>query len=181
MRSVVVVDYDPNWPLVFEQLRARAWSVVSDVAVGIEHVGSTSVPGLAAKPIIDISIVVRSADDVPLAIERLAPLGYVHLGNLDVEGREAFASPDGSPAHHLYVCPQGGLGLVNQLAVRDFLRAHPEAARAYGELKKRLAVEFPHDIESYVYGKTDFVLDVLRNAGLPRDQIEAIEKVNRRS
>jgi GrpB-like predicted nucleotidyltransferase (UPF0157 family) len=181
MRTVVVVDYDPHWPELFDQLRAKVWTVVNDFAVGIEHVGSTSVPGLAAKPIIDMSVVVSSAIDVPVAIERLAPLRYVHRGDLGVEGREAFQSPHDSPAHNLYVCPRGSLGLVNQLAARDYLRAHPDTARAYGDLKKRLATEFPDDIESYVYGKTDFVLELLRHAGLSRQQLEAIEQVNRRS
>jgi len=179
-RPIVVVDYDPAWPAVFEQLRARTWPAVSDFATGIEHVGSTAVPGLAAKPIIDMCVVVASEADVARAIERLAPLGYRHLGNLDVEGREAFARPPDLPEHNMYVCLTGGLGLENQLAVRDYLRAHPEAAREYGELKRRLAKEFPDDIESYVFGKTDLVMSILRQAGLRADQLEAIERVNRR-
>jgi GrpB-like predicted nucleotidyltransferase (UPF0157 family) len=177
---VVVVEYDPAWPQVFERLRALVWPAVRDVALRIEHVGSTAVPGLAAKPIIDISVVVATDAEVPLAIEHLARLGYVHLGNLDIEGREAFEAPDGLPAHNLYVCPEGSLGLVNQLAVRDYLRRDCDTARAYGELKKQLARRFPEDIESYVYGKTDLVLDILRKMNLPADRIAAIERVNRR-
>ena len=178
---VVVVDYDPAWPHVFERLRALVWPAVRDVALRIEHVGSTAVPGLAAKPIIDISVVVATDAEVPLAIERLARLGYVHLGNLDIEGREAFDAPKELPAHNLYVCPEGTIGLVNQLAMRDYLRAQPAAAREYGELKKQLASQFPDDIDSYVYGKTDFVLRALRVAGLTSEQLAAIERVNRRS
>jgi GrpB-like predicted nucleotidyltransferase (UPF0157 family) len=79
------------------------------------------------------------------------------------------------------VCLGGGLGLENQLAVRDFLRAHSDSAREYGDLKKRLAQQFPHDIESYVEGKTDFILTILRAAGLPADRIERIERANRRN
>ncbi|HUC75383.1 MAG TPA: GrpB family protein, partial [Vicinamibacterales bacterium] len=75
---------------------------------------------------------------------------------------------------------EGTIGVVNQVAVRDFLRAQPDAARRYGELKKQLAAQFPTDIESYVFGKTDFVLDVLRRAGLTEDQLASIERVNRR-
>jgi GrpB-like predicted nucleotidyltransferase (UPF0157 family) len=85
MRRVVVVDYDPEWPRVFEALRAGVWEAVRDSAVGIEHIGSTSVPGLAAKPIIDMAIIVASADQVPLVINRLAGIGYVHRGNLGIE------------------------------------------------------------------------------------------------
>ena len=166
MRTIVVVDYDSSWPEEFERLRSRIWPVVSDVALSVEHVGSTAVPGLAAKPVIDVSVVVRTASDVPLAIERLASLGYAHRARLGIEGREAFDSPPGSAAHHLYLCPRDSPGLANHLAVRDHLRTHPEAAKEYGELKKRLAGQFPHDIDGYVNGKTDFLLTVLRAAGL---------------
>jgi len=100
-----VVEYDPNWPAAFEQLRLVVWPAVSVLATSVEHVGSTSVPGLAAKPIIDISVVVPTAADVPAAIHRLAAVGYVHQGNLGVEGREAFQAPDSTPRRHLYLCP----------------------------------------------------------------------------
>jgi GrpB-like predicted nucleotidyltransferase (UPF0157 family) len=180
MRTIIVVDYDPAWPEIFQQLLSKVWPLVSDFALSVEHVGSTAVPGLAAKPIIDLSIVMPSEAEIQLAIERLATIGYLHRGNLGIEGREAFHSPAGLPLHHLYVCPTGGLGLQNQLAVRDFLRLHRETAQAYGELKKRLAREFSHDIESYIDGKTAFLLDVLQRAGLPPDRLKAIEIANRK-
>jgi GrpB-like predicted nucleotidyltransferase (UPF0157 family) len=179
--TVVVVDYDEEWPRQFDGLRARTWPAVADVALRIEHVGSTSVPGLAAKPIIDMTVVVAGRDDVPVTIERLVTLGYRHRGDLGIDDREAFDHRAGLPRHNLYVCPEGTIGLVNQLAVRDYLRAQPDAARQYGELKKRLAGQFPNDIDSYVFGKTDFILDVLRRVGLPEEQLASIERVNRRS
>jgi GrpB-like predicted nucleotidyltransferase (UPF0157 family) len=178
---IVVVDYDSAWPVIFERLRARVWPAVCDIAVAIEHVGSTSVPGLAAKPIIDMSIVVPSPVDVPAGIARVTALGYIHEGEMGVEGRDAFRAPSGLPRHNLYLCPTGSLGLVNQVGVRDYLRAHPEAARAYGELKKQLALQFPNDIEGYVAGKTDVVLEILKRAGVSADRLEAIERANRRS
>ena len=181
MRRIVVVDYDPAWPSVFEHLRANAWAVVHDFALAIEHIGSTSVPGLAAKPIIDMSVIVRSTEDAALGIERLATLGYVHRGNLGVEGREAFQSPEQLPAHHLYLCPTGSLGLIGPLALRDYLRTHPDVAGAYGNLKKALALEFHDDIGSYLDGKTDLILGILRQVGFSRDQLDTIEKINRKS
>jgi GrpB-like predicted nucleotidyltransferase (UPF0157 family) len=179
-RTVVVEDYDPAWPRDFELLRRRIWPVLDGVALRIEHVGSTSVPGLAAKPIIDITIVVASRHEVPTAIERLTSLGYVHRGSLGIDDREAFDHPAGLRRHNLYVCPEGTIGVVNQLAVRDYLRAHPEDAARYGVLKKQLADRFPSDIDSYVFGKTDFVLEILRGAGLTAEQIDKIERDNRR-
>jgi GrpB-like predicted nucleotidyltransferase (UPF0157 family) len=180
MAKITVVDYDPIWRLAFEAVRARVWSVVGDVAITVEHVGSTSVPGLAAKPIIDISVVVPNEAAVPVAIDRLATLGYRHLGNLGIEGREAFASPNIPPRHHLYVCPSASLALKNHLHVREHLRAHSEAAKEYGALKRQLAARFPEDIDGYTEGKSEAILRILRTTGLSESEIESIERVNRR-
>ena len=178
-RGITVVDYDPAWSTQFETLRSIILSAVGDIAVAVEHVGSTSVPGLAAKPIIDIDVVVASAADVSVAIERLAVIGYEHRGNLGVEDREAFASPSEQPQRHLYVCIQGGTALQNHLALREYLRKNSDSAAKYGRLKKQLAARFPNDMDNYIDGKTDFVLGVLREMGLSDRQLAAIDAVNR--
>lgn len=172
-------DYDPAWPDVFEALRARIWPAVSDIAVSIHHVGSTAVPGLAAKPIVDIDVVVPRGlvDD---GIARLASLGYEHRGDLGIPDREAFTAPDGLPRHHLYLCSRDSEALANHLAVRDALRGSPSAARAYGELKKRLAVEFEEDIDGYIEAKTGFLLALLEGAGFAREALDDIRKMNAR-
>ena len=177
-RSITVVDYDPAWSTQFEALRSTILSAVGDVAVAVEHVGSTSVRGLAAKPIIDIDVVVASAADVSVAIERLAVIGYEHRGNLGVEGREAFGSPPDPPQRHLYVCIQGGSAFQNHLALREYLRKNSDSAAMYGRLKKQLAARFPNDIDNYIDGKTDFVLGVLRDMGLSDRQLAEIGAVN---
>jgi GrpB-like predicted nucleotidyltransferase (UPF0157 family) len=180
MGSIEVVDYDPIWSRTFESLRSILWPALADVALSIEHVGSTSVPGLAAKPIIDISVVVPDISDVEIGVSRLATLGYLHRGDLGVKGREAFANPDGLPRHNLYLCPRDSVALANHLALRGYLRTHPEAAREYGELKKRLAQRFPDDIDSYIDGKTTMLLTMLRATGFPAEQLRQIERVNRK-
>lgn len=180
MGSIVVVDYDPSWPATFERLRQRIWPAVSDVATAVEHVGSTSVPGLAAKPVIDMTMAVPAASDVPVAIGRLAALDYIHRGNLGVDGRAAFQSPGMLPRHHLYLCPHDSLAFRNHVSVRDYLRAHPEAATRYGELKRRLARQHAEDSEAYVAGKTDFLLEILGAAGLSVGELEAIARINQR-
>lgn len=179
-RAVVVVDYDPAWPEAYERVRSFVWPAVSDVAIAVEHVGSTAVPGLAAKPVIDVDVVVEAEGDVAVAIERLARLGYAHRGDLGVAGREAFDNPDGLPAHHLYLCPRASTALANHLVVRDYLRTHPAAAASYGALKKALALRFPRDVDGYVDGKTDFVLRILREGGLPAERLAEIERANRK-
>jgi GrpB-like predicted nucleotidyltransferase (UPF0157 family) len=163
-RTIIVTEYDPGWPAAFEALRARAAGVLGELAVAIEHVGSTSVPGLAAKPIIDIDVVVRSPDEIPAAIEALATIGYSHLGDLGIAGREAFRQPPGPPEHHLYVCPLGGRELPRHLAFRDYLRAHPEAADVYAALKRAAALRFSNDIDGYVAAKTEFIEGILSRA-----------------
>jgi len=178
MRPIEIVDYDPAWPDHFERLRAHVWPGLQEFALSIEHVGSTSVPGLAAKPIIDMTVVVKSRADVRRAIARLATLGYVHRGDLGIKEREAFYAPAGLPAHHLYVCPADSLALRNHLALRDYLRAHPDVAREYGALKRQLAEAFHDDIDAYVAGKTAFIVDVLREAGLSPEQLALIEEEN---
>lgn len=178
-QRVRVTDYDSSWPLAFVDLKAAIWRTVAGVALSVEHVGSTAVPGLAAKPVIDIDVVVPSRAEMPAVIERLATLGYVHRGNLGIEDREAFGNPPGLPAHHLYACVQGSSALANHLAVRDQLRQDPSAAAAYAALKKRLAEQFPDDIASYISGKTAFIVELLRRAGLPESDLRTIRDANR--
>jgi GrpB-like predicted nucleotidyltransferase (UPF0157 family) len=180
MAKITVVDYDPTWPTAFEAVRGRVWSVVGDLAIAVEHVGSTAVPGLPAKPIIDISVVVPTGAAVAIAIERLSALGYRHLGNLGIEGREAFASPNLPPRHHLYVCPRDSLALKNHLIVREHLRTNSEAATEYGAVKRRLAEQFSEDIDGYTEGKSATILGILRTAGLSKFEMDTIERINRR-
>lgn len=158
---VLVVDYDPAWPMAFEALRSRAAQALGEVAWTIIHVGSTAVPGLAAKPIIDLDVVLRAPADLPAAIERLATIGYVHEGDLGIPGREAFVWPSGEKRHHLYVLAAGSAEFQRQVLFRDYLRSHPEVAREYGELKKGLAERFRNDRTAYTDGKTEFVTRVL--------------------
>lgn len=177
-RLVLVADYDPGWPEVFGALAQPIAEVVTGLGARVEHVGSTSVPGLAAKPIIDMGVVVPDQGSVKAAIEALRGLGYEHRGDLGIPGREAFHQPAGLPQHHLYVYAEGCLPLRNHLALRDYLRARPQAAAEYGRLKKDLAQKFPHDIDSYVDGKTEFILRILEVCGLTADERAAVADVN---
>ena len=178
MSRVEVIDYNPEWPGDFETIRSLVWPAVRDVALNLEHVGSTAVPGLSAKPVVDACIVVASRAAVPGAIAALASIGYLHRGNLGVPDREAFQRPAPLPRHHLYVSPRDSLSLKTQLGFRDFLRAHPDAARQYGDLKAALARRFPEDIDRYLAGKTAFVLGILERIGLSKDELAEIARIN---
>jgi GrpB-like predicted nucleotidyltransferase (UPF0157 family) len=180
MSKVEVKPYDPEWPLTFERIHARVWPVVQHAAMSLEHVGSTSVPGLRAKPVIDACIVVASPRDIPHVVKALATVGYVHRGDLGVPDREAFKKPASFPKHHLYASYRGSLSLKNHLGLRDYLRAHPDVAIEYGDLKQTLAKRFPEDIDSYIEGKTEFILAILRKVGLTDEEVAAIRSINQR-
>jgi len=176
--AVQVVDYDPDWPRIFWQLKNQIWPSVRDVALAIEHVGSTSIPGMAAKPVIDVDVVIASPTDLPLLMLRLGILGYKHRGNLGIEDREAFVAPEHQPAHHLYVCVQNSLALQNHIAVRDYLRTHASEAKVYSTLKKRLAEQHPNEREPYVQGKTNFLLSILEQCGFSAKGLDLIRRAN---
>lgn len=179
MNSITVVDYDPNWTKQFEELRSTLLGALEELTASIEHVGSTSVPGLPAKPVIDIDVVV-SSDDLASAIQRLMTIGYKYRGELGIPDREAMKSPDDSVTHHLYVCPTHSQALANHLAVRDYLRSNSRSACEYGDLKKRLAREYSSDIDGYVEAKSGFLLGVLRDSGFDRTALAEIERMNRK-
>jgi GrpB-like predicted nucleotidyltransferase (UPF0157 family) len=144
-------------------LRAPIAGALAALAIEIVHVGSTAVPGLAAKPVIDLNVRLRAAEDLPAVIERLARLGYVHEGDLGIVGREAFATPPGYATHdhHLYVCAPDRGGHDDQIAFRDYLRAHPKTALAYARLKRTLAARHRNDRGAYANAKAGFVKAVL--------------------
>ena len=154
---VIIVPYDPAWATDFESLRARLAETLGDLALDILHVGSTSVVGLAAKPILDIDIVIDDETALPAVIERLATLGYAFEGDRGVPGRYAFAGPGDLPRQHTYVCAKDSLELKRHVAFRDFLRDNPRTAAAYEALKYELASRFGRDRDGYSRAKTDFV------------------------
>ncbi|MFN2465888.1 MAG: GrpB family protein [Candidatus Dormibacteria bacterium] len=161
---IVITDYDGTWPRLFRDLASPVARAVSDLGAEVEHVGSTAVPGLAAKPIIDMDVVVPSAEVIPRAIERLRRLGYIHQGDLGISGREAFQSPPGAPPHHLYVTVAGSKQHRDHLLFRDQLRGDPDLASRYASLKRRLAAEYIEDRGGYSEAKSAFISSALAAA-----------------
>jgi GrpB-like predicted nucleotidyltransferase (UPF0157 family) len=163
---IVIVDYDPTWPASFERIAAFVWPAVAGVAMRIEHVGSTSVPGLAAKPIIDVDIVVATVADVDAIIASLTTLGYRWEGDLGVVGRESFrARKDaGLPLHHLYSVTHDGRPYADHWLLRDLLREDPAACQRYADLKRRNAALAGSDLDRYVALKASLVAELLARA-----------------
>jgi GrpB-like predicted nucleotidyltransferase (UPF0157 family) len=160
-----VVTYDPAWPQVFVTIRDRLAALFAGTDAEIEHVGSTAVPGLAAKPIIDIDVVVRSSDQISDAVRRLESFGYVHEGDLGVAGREAFWPPAELPYHHLYVVAAGTKPHLDHVLLRDYLRRHADAAKRYGDRKLQAAHLITRESRAaYMQAKADVVEELLEAA-----------------
>jgi GrpB-like predicted nucleotidyltransferase (UPF0157 family)/ketosteroid isomerase-like protein len=155
---VRIVPYDPSWPERFEEERAALADVISDwVFGGIHHVGSTSVSGLEAKPVIDILVGVRGLEESRSCFDRLGTLGYLYAPYRSSE-MHWFCKPHPSRrTHHLHLVPDGSPRFRDELAFRDYLRAHRDVAEEYGALKRRLAKEFEHDREAYTNAKAEFI------------------------
>lgn len=179
-KKIVVENYNSDWPKRFENLSGEIWPLIQHCAVAIEHVGSTSVPGLAAKPIIDIDIVIEDVGKLAEVIRSLSILGYEHRGNLGIEGREAFKYSSHPIKHNMYVCVKECYAFRNHILLRDYLLKNSQARDTYSNLKKTLA-DTSDSIDLYVGGKTDFIIDILSASGLNSSQIDLIRSSNQPS
>ncbi|MCT1368016.1 GrpB family protein [Rothia sp. p3-SID1597] len=149
----------------------------ASIGAAIEHVGSTSVPGLAAKPILDIDIIVDSGE-VKRAITCLEAADYRHRGDLGVTGREAFAAPDKLPRRHVYLSTPDNLHVRNHLAVRDVLRKRPDLRNEYGTVKMSLAASPDMDIDTYIAGKSEVLQKILAFSDLTPEERLSIQRLN---
>lgn len=164
---IEVIPYQATWPLAFKQIVAHLMPSIAGSFTRIEHVGSTAVPGLVAKPIIDIDIVIAQVSQLQTLITSLAKLGYYCEGELGVSQRYAFSYEPTTSAlklHHLYVCLADSLALRHHLALRDYLRTHRAAREQYAQIKLQGAQLFANDIEQYNRYKADFIADIYRLA-----------------
>jgi len=163
-RPILVVDYDPQWPILFEQEKERIISALGNYLLMTEHIGSTAVPGLAAKPVIDIGVGIRSIAAAPLLISCIEKLAYVYEPTLEQLLPEQRFFWKGTPTvhtYHLHLAEVENPVLVRPLQFRDYLRKHPDAALKYAALKKELAKSCGQDMEAYVAGKTRFVENIM--------------------
>ena len=177
---VLIQDYDPSWPDAFSRLAAEVQVAFGSLVVTVEHVGSTAVPGLAAKPIIDLDVILASPADLPEAIRLLATIGYAHEGDLGIAGREAFRSPPGEPRHHLYVLATGATELRRHLAFRDALRASKDLRDRYSALKRSLADVYKDNRSDYSQGKTAFIFSIVGNGYPMPASTDAVEPLRAR-
>ncbi|MDE6578995.1 MAG: GrpB family protein [Ruminiclostridium sp.] len=167
-KNVIVLPYDSKWKTNFENIKRELISAIGDLAICIEHVGSTSVEGLSAKPVIDIDVVISDYSVFNSVVSILETIGYFHEGDLGIKDREAFKYSDKPhlQPHHLYVCPQNSKELLRHITFRNFLRNNPDAVRKYSEVKEKAAKLFPNDIDKYIEYKTPCIEELYSLCGL---------------
>ena len=167
-KKVIVLPYDEAWESAFELIKSEIEAALGDLMLCAEHVGSTSVKGMSAKPCIDIDVVICDYSVFDDVLQRLSSIGYIHEGDLGIKGREAFkyAEKTHLMLHHLYVCPSDSEELLRHITFRDFLRGNPEAVKRYSQVKQKAAELFPNDIDGYIQYKSPCIEQVYRECGL---------------
>ena len=167
-RKVIVLPYDQAWKSAFEAIKKEIKEAIGDLIIGIEHVGSTSVEGMSAKPCIDIDVIIKDYSVFDAVVVALTAIGYIHEGDLGIKHREAFkySGKTHLQTHHLYVCPEYSEELRRHIVFRDYLREHTEAIRKYSLVKEKAAGLFPDDIEKYIEYKSPCIEELYRMCGL---------------
>lgn len=164
MRQVVVKPYQEEWLHQFQQEAQTLHNLFGSLVVDIHHIGSTAVPGLAAKPVIDLLPVVTHIEQVDAFNARMEALGYEPRGENGLLGRRYFQKGGDNRPHHVHVFEVGNPEIERHLVFRDYLREHPEEALRYGEWKLQLARMYPTDVASYIEGKHDLVQQLEQQA-----------------
>lgn len=157
--TIQVVRYDLAWAASFDREAARILNAVGEVAIALHHIGSTAIAQTCAKPVVDMLLEVTSLAELDAKASLIAALGYEWKGEYGIPGRRYFRLDDGAGnrTHQLHAYQAGVPDVIRHIAFRDYMRAHPLAALAYGQLKARLASDHPHDMAAYVDGKNAFV------------------------
>jgi len=163
---VLMEPHNPNWTRQFAQEAAVIMSAVGSTAIDVHHIGSTAIPGIYAKPVLDLLLVVRSVDALDNKQSAIEALGYEARGEYGIPGRRFYRrdSADGDRTHQVHAFEAGCPQIARHLAFRDYLIAHPDAAKAYSDLKRELAAKHPNDIEAYMDGKDAFIQEIDRQA-----------------
>ena len=166
--QVIVIPYDIKWKSDFESIKKEIENAIGDLIISIEHVGSTSVEGLSAKPCIDIDVIIKDYSVFDSVVSRLKAIGYIHAGDLGIKDREAFKYSDKPhlQKHHLYVCPQKSKELYRHITFRDFLRNNPDSVKKYSAVKEKAALLFPNDIDKYIAYKSPCIEELYTMCGL---------------
>jgi len=160
-RKVDVVEHDKSWKPMFELESERLQHLFGDLVINIHHVGSTAVPGIYAKPIIDILIEVKSIGEVDQYNPGMRQLGYLPKGEFGISGRRFFIKgTEVDRTHHVHIYEVGDVEVGRHVNFRDYLKLHPDAAMEYSNLKQMLSKQYPYDIDAYMFEKSSFISEL---------------------
>lgn len=164
IRTIEVVPYNINWVNKYLAEAEKIKKIMADELVKIHHIGSTSIPGISAKPVIDILVEVINIENIDDYNEKMKEIGYIAKGEYGIEGRRFFLKGEINRTHHIHVFQVGNSEIIRHLNFRDYMISHPDEAKAYSEMKRELAIKFRHDIDGYCNGKNDFIKNIDRKA-----------------
>ena len=167
-KKVIVLPYDSAWKQAFGDIKAEIREVLNSLIIGIEHVGSTSVEGMSAKPCIDIDVIIKDYSVFDSVVKNLSDIGYIHEGDLGIKDREAFkySGKEHLMNHHLYVCPEYSEELKRHITFRNFLRSNTDAVKKYSQVKEIASKLYPYDIDKYIEYKSPCIEELYRQCGL---------------
>lgn len=164
VRTMEVVPYNSKWKDEFETESKRIRDIMGDEIIQMHHIGSTSIPGISAKPVIDVLVEVKNIEIVDRYNSNMEELGYIAVGEAGIEGRRFFLKGLYNRTHHVHIFQTGSSEIKRHINFRDYMIAHPEDAEKYSKLKEELSIKFRHDSEGYCAGKDSFIKEMDRRA-----------------
>ena len=165
-RRVEVVSYSPNWKDMYKEESEKIKNVLSDIIIDIHHIGSTAIPGIKAKPVIDILVEVKDIERVDQYNHKMKELGYEAMGEYGIPKRRFFRKGGNNRTHHIHIFQVGNEEIERHINFKEYLIAHPDKAREYSKLKEELVNKYTYDVENYSNSKSDFIKEIDRKAKL---------------
>jgi len=165
-RRVEVVSYNSNWKKMYKEESEKIKNILNDIIIDIHHIGSTAIPGIKAKPVIDILVEVKDIEAVDQYNHEMEELGYEVMGEYGIPKRRFFRKGGNKRTHHIHIFQAGNEEIERHINFKEYLITHPDKRREYSKLKEKLANKYTYDVESYTNGKSDFIKEIDRKAKL---------------
>jgi len=165
-RRLGVVSYNPNWKNMYKEESEKIKNILNDIMIDIHHIGSTAIPGIIAKPVIDILVEVKDIEGVDQYNHKMAELGYEAMGEYGIPKRRFFRKGGNNRTHHIHIFQTGNGEIERHINFKEYLIAHPYKAREYSKLKEELVNKYTYDVENYTNSKSDFIKEIDKKAKL---------------
>ena len=165
-RRVGVASYNPNWKNMYKEESEKIKNILNDIIIDIHHIGSTAIPGIKAKPVIDILVEVKDIEEVDKYNHKMEELGYEAMGEYGIPKRRFFRKGENNRTHHIHIFQTGNEEIERHINFKEYLIAHPDKAREYSKLKEELVNKYTYDVENYTNSKSDFIKEIDRKAKL---------------